>query len=91
METVPPKGDGLVTFVLAIIMLAICWPTLITRFIVRMKIKALGLDDWLMGFGMIMVTAWSGILITYIYSGGGYQADDPRITPSLASRALKVD
>ncbi|ETN38243.1 uncharacterized protein HMPREF1541_06274 [Cyphellophora europaea CBS 101466] len=89
MQTVPPQGDGLVTFILTIVMLAICWPTLIARFLVRIKIKALGLDDWLMGLGLVMSTAWGGILIVYCYSGGGYRPEDPRITDELAERTLK--
>lgn len=37
-----------------------------------------------------MAIAWSGVLISYSYSGGGYDPEDPRITPELHARALKV-
>ena len=90
MATLPPEGDGLVTFILTVILLVLCWPTVIARFLVRMKIKALGLDDWLMGIGMVMSTAWAGVLFVYCLSCGGYQPDDERVTPALATRALKV-
>lgn len=53
MQTVTPEADGLVTFVLTIIMLVLCWPTMLARLAVRHKIGALGLDDWLMGLGLV--------------------------------------
>ncbi len=37
-----------------------------------------------------MTTAWSGVLIAYSYSGGGYDPSDPLMTPQLISRALQV-
>ncbi|KAM5343669.1 hypothetical protein ACJ41O_012206 [Fusarium nematophilum] len=90
MKTVPVEGDGLATFVLTIIMLVVCWPTVIVRFIIRMNKAALGLDDWLMGVGLLMTTAWSGVLISYCFSGGGYDPNDPRISPDLLSQALRL-
>lgn len=57
METVTPEGDGMATFVLVIIMLVICWPTVITRCILRSKLGALGLDDHLMVLGLVCAPA----------------------------------
>ncbi|KAF5019526.1 hypothetical protein F66182_8468 [Fusarium sp. NRRL 66182] len=90
MPSITPEGDGLTTFGLTIMMLVVCWPTVIARYLVRVKKRALGLDDWLMGLGMIMTTAWSGVLIAYCYSGGGYDPTDPRITSQLLQQALKM-
>lgn len=67
MNTVPiAKGDGLTTFILTIVMLVICLPTVALRFWVRIKIKALGLDDWLMGVGM--VGNFAGLFIAFLTS-----------------------
>lgn len=53
MTTVAPKDDGMVTLILDILLLVICWPTVVVRFLIRSKNSALGLDDWLMGLGMV--------------------------------------
>lgn len=53
MKTVTPEGDGLITFILTIVMLVICLPTVVARIIVRLKIGALGLDDCMMAVGMV--------------------------------------
>lgn len=37
-----------------------------------------------------MTTAWSGVLIAYCFSGGGYDPSDEAITDELMARALKV-
>ncbi|SPO06295.1 related to integral membrane protein [Cephalotrichum gorgonifer] len=88
-KTVTPEGQGRTTFILTIVMLVVCWPTVIARFMIRLKRSALGLDDWLMGLGLVMTTVWAGTLIVYCVSGGGYNPTDPRLTPALISRALK--
>ncbi|PNP59533.1 hypothetical protein FNYG_14926 [Fusarium nygamai] len=89
MQTVQPRGDGMATFVLTIIMLVVCLPTVAARFIIRLKADTLGIDDWLMGLGMVMTTAWSGVLVSYCFSGGGYDPTDPRLPDGIISQALK--
>ncbi|KAJ4265042.1 hypothetical protein NW762_005285 [Fusarium torreyae] len=70
-------------------MLVICLPTVAARFVIRTKAKTLGIDDWLMGLGMAMTIAWAGVLITYCYSGGGYEPTDPRLPDGIIPQALK--
>jgi hypothetical protein len=89
MQTVTPEGDGLTTFVLAIFMLIICIPTVVARFWIRTQSGALGIDDWLMGLGLLMTVSWSGVLFAYCCSGGGYDPHDPRLNPEIISQALK--
>ncbi|KAF4443762.1 cation-transporting atpase 4 [Fusarium austroafricanum] len=89
MQTVYPRGDGMATFVLDVIMLVICVPTVVARFVIRSRANALGIDDWLMGLGMAMTVAWSGVLISYCFSGGGYDPTDPRLPKGIISQALK--
>ncbi|KAF5705797.1 cation-transporting atpase 4 [Fusarium mundagurra] len=89
MQTVQPRGDGMATFVLTIIMLVVCLPTVAARFIIRLKADTLGIDDWLMGLGMVMTTSWSGVLVSYCFSGGGYDPTDPRLPDGIISQALK--
>ncbi|KAF4965459.1 hypothetical protein FSARC_6761 [Fusarium sarcochroum] len=89
MQTVTPRGDGMATFVLTIIMLIICLPTVAARFVIRSKAGTLGIDDWLMGLGMVMTIAWAGVLVSYCYSGGGYEPTDPRLPDGIIPQALK--
>lgn len=58
MQTVTPKADGMTTFVLDIGLLVICWPTVIGRFVFRINKGTIGLDDWLMGIGLV---SYSGL------------------------------
>lgn len=53
MRTVTPEGDGLTTFILTIFMLIVCIPTVVARFVFRLQKGVLGIDDWLMGLGLV--------------------------------------
>lgn len=54
MYTVEPAGDGLVLYIIVLVMLVLSWATVITRVVVRqVLIKQFGADDWLMVAGLV--------------------------------------
>lgn len=48
-----PAGLALTLLVVAIAMLILAWVTVVARICVRKWIKGLGLDDYLMCFGLV--------------------------------------
>ena len=48
-----PKGDGIALFYAAIVLLALSWITCVLRAGVRIWRATLGLDDILMGIGLV--------------------------------------
>ncbi|PGH11554.1 hypothetical protein AJ79_04812 [Helicocarpus griseus UAMH5409] len=75
-HTVKPAGDGLILLIVTILMLVISYLTVIARLFVRHLIKQSGSDDWLMVVGLVFFTVCSGLIITFIYHGGGYSSAD---------------
>lgn len=50
---VKPAGDGQALFQASIVLLVLSWVTFITRVVVRVQRKALGIDDLLMCIGIV--------------------------------------
>lgn len=48
-----PTGQALSLLVTTAVLLGLSWITVIARFHIRHKINSLGLDDWLMGAGLV--------------------------------------
>lgn len=55
MSTIPVAGDGVPLLYAAIILLVLSWVTVSMRVCVRIWRKVLGLDDYLMGVGLVSV------------------------------------
>ena len=53
MHSVTPAGDGLILYIVTVVMIVLGWTTVITRTIVRQWIKQFGLDDALMVVGLV--------------------------------------
>lgn len=53
--TIPVAGDGVPLLYAAIILLVLSWITVSMRVCVRIWRKVLGLDDYLMGVGLVSV------------------------------------
>lgn len=56
MSTIPVAGDGVPLLYAAIILLVLSWVTVSMRVCVRIWRKVLGLDDYLMGVGLVSVS-----------------------------------
>lgn len=56
MSTIPVAGDGVPLLYAAIILLVLSWITVSMRVCVRIWRKVLGLDDYLMGVGLVSVS-----------------------------------
>jgi uncharacterized BrkB/YihY/UPF0761 family membrane protein len=48
------EGPGYVLNLVSVVLLVVAWISLILRIVVRVKIKAFGLDDWLMCLGGVL-------------------------------------
>jgi hypothetical protein len=55
MSTIPVAGDGVPLLYCAIILLVLSWITVSMRVCVRIWRKVLGLDDYLMGIGLVSI------------------------------------
>ena len=53
MVTVDPKGDGIALLSTSIVFLAVTWLTFVARLAVRVRRKAVGLDDHAMAAGLV--------------------------------------
>ncbi|GME34007.1 cation-transporting atpase 4 protein [Neofusicoccum parvum] len=67
-----PSGWGLLELI--IVLLVLTWLTVIARTLVRWKINALGLDDWLMIVGLITFSITCSLVILTVYHGAGARA-----------------
>jgi hypothetical protein len=56
---VRPAQSGAALLAVAIIMLALSWVAVVLRVIARRRIRAFGLDDWLMCVGLVRLLLFS--------------------------------
>ncbi|KAF8849496.1 hypothetical protein BDZ45DRAFT_809889 [Acephala macrosclerotiorum] len=75
MVTVSPRDDGIALLYTSIVFLALSWLTFITRVVVRVWRKALGLDDFAMLIGLLLFTVTASLCIVCSFYGSGQLAD----------------
>lgn len=73
---VEPAGNGMILFIVTILMLALSWPAVIARCLIRHGKGAIGLDDWLMVGGLVLFTVTCALIIMVCVHGAGYLSAD---------------
>lgn len=68
---VAPAGVGVSLLYVTILMLVLSWVVFAARIGVRIWIKAFGLDDWLMGAGLILYSITAALVIVCCFYGAG--------------------
>ncbi|KAH9219496.1 hypothetical protein DL95DRAFT_422703 [Leptodontidium sp. 2 PMI_412] len=75
MVTVDPKGDGIALLSTSIVFLTAAWLTFVARLAVRVRRKAVGLDDHAMAAGLVLFTVTASLCIACSFYGSGQRAD----------------
>ncbi|KAM5376453.1 hypothetical protein ACJZ2D_005507 [Fusarium nematophilum] len=70
----PVAGEGVPLLYVTIVMLALCWVTVIARIGTRKWIKNIGLDDYLMCGGLILYTVTGCLVIVCCFHGAGQKS-----------------
>ncbi|RYP06129.1 hypothetical protein DL764_003351 [Monosporascus ibericus] len=79
---VAPAGVGVSLLHVTIVMLALSWVVFATRTGVRIWIKAFGVDDWLMGAGLVLYSITAALVIVCCFYGAG-QYSNALTTPTI--------
>ncbi|RYO88452.1 hypothetical protein DL762_003746 [Monosporascus cannonballus] len=72
---VTPAGVGVSLLYVTVVMLVLSWVVFTARTGIRMWIKAFGVDDWLMGAGLILYSITAALVIVCCFYGAGQHSN----------------
>ncbi|KAI1344502.1 hypothetical protein F5Y15DRAFT_113403 [Xylariaceae sp. FL0016] len=85
---VQPAGDGVPLLYITIVMLILSWITFVARAAVRLKIQLFGVDDWLMGAGLILYSVTASLVIVCCFYGAGQKSE--KLEPITIMKGTKL-